>query len=133
MPVRPKRPCSHPGCPELVTSGQCEAHQAQAKERRAADVQRYDLLRGSAAQRGYDARWTAYSRQYRKDYPLCVRCLAAGLLVSVERGGHVDHIKPVTGPHDPLFWDPANHQSLCRSCHSEKTAAEDGGFGNPER
>jgi len=42
----------------------------------------------------------------------------------------VDHIQPVKGPEDPAFWDPRNHQALCRSCHSAKTAARDGGFGN---
>ena len=130
MPVRPKRPCAHTGCRELVTSGRCEAHQVVADARKKTDVQRYDLLRGSASQRGYDARWARYSKQYRKDNPLCVRCLEDGILNSIEHGGHVDHIQPVTGPDDPLFWEPTNHQGLCRSCHSAKTASEDGGFGN---
>jgi 5-methylcytosine-specific restriction protein A len=30
-----------------------------------------------------------------------------------------------------LFWDGANHQALCKPCHSTKTAREDGAFGNP--
>ncbi|QXE85987.1 HNH endonuclease [Geomonas nitrogeniifigens] len=88
------------------------------------------MNRGTAAQRGYGARWAAYSRQYRKENPLCVDCLARGVLTSVEHGGHVDHIQAVSGPSDPLFWEPANHQSLCHSCHSRKTAFEDGSFGN---
>lgn len=29
-----------------------------------------------------------------------------------------------------LFWDRTNWQGLCKQCHSRKTAAEDGGFGN---
>ncbi len=37
----------------------------------------------------------------------------------------VDHIVPVTGPDDPRFWAPANHQSLCHDCHSAKTARGD--------
>ena len=36
----------------------------------------------------------------------------------------VDHVQRVLGANDPLFWDPANHQSLCASCHSTKTATE---------
>jgi 5-methylcytosine-specific restriction protein A len=40
-----------------------------------------------------------------------------------------DHILPHEGQADPLFWDPENHQSACKSCHSVKTAKEDGGFG----
>ncbi|KAE8545359.1 hypothetical protein F6453_2331 [Marinobacter nauticus] len=32
-----------------------------------------------------------------------------------------------------LFWDDSNWQALCHSCHSEKTASEDSGFGNGTR
>jgi len=30
-----------------------------------------------------------------------------------------------------LFWDRNNWQSMAKACHDRKTAAEDGGFGNP--
>jgi 5-methylcytosine-specific restriction endonuclease McrA len=30
----------------------------------------------------------------------------------------------VTGPDDPLFWMPSNHQPICNSCHRFKTASE---------
>lgn len=36
----------------------------------------------------------------------------------------VDHIIPVTGPDDPLFWEESNHQPLTHECHSRKTMAE---------
>jgi 5-methylcytosine-specific restriction endonuclease McrA len=32
----------------------------------------------------------------------------------------VDHIKEVSGPYDPLFWDRSNHQALCFECHEKK-------------
>jgi len=38
----------------------------------------------------------------------------------------VDHISPHKGDSD-LFWDRANWQSLCESCHNRKTASEDMG------
>jgi len=41
----------------------------------------------------------------------------------------IDHIVPVTGPDDPLFWREDNHQPLCHACHSYKTATQDGGLG----
>lgn len=41
----------------------------------------------------------------------------------------VDHIVPHRGD-ERLFRDEKNLQSLCRPCHSRKTAVEDGGFGN---
>ena len=45
---------------------------------------------------------------------------------------HADHIKPHKGDWT-LFCDMANLQGLCASCHSKKTAGEDGGFGNAQR
>ena len=121
-PFRPPRPCAHPGCPELTKhrSGYCDQHLRVTR-------QQYDHDRGTAKQRGYSARWAQYSKLYRIEHPLCVVCEAQGR-VTVSQ--HVDHIKPVTGPDDPLFWEPSNHQALCQSCHSIKTAKEDGAFGN---
>jgi 5-methylcytosine-specific restriction protein A len=40
----------------------------------------------------------------------------------------VDHIEPHHGGYDS-FWDPGNHQAMCKRCHDIKTATEDGGFG----
>lgn len=84
-------------------------------------------MRESAQDRGYTSRWARYSRQYRKANPLCVDCHKRGI---IKIASHVDHITPVSGPEDPLFWEPTNHQGLCAACHSRKTAREDGGFGN---
>lgn len=120
MPQRLKRPCTYPGCPELVQSGgRCDKHKKQ-------EAQRYDRERGTAASRGYTARWQRYRRQYLAKNPLCAECERQGRLRAAT---DVDHIKAVTGPNDPLFWDPENHQGLCHECHSRKTAKEDGRFG----
>jgi len=80
--------------------------------------------------RGYSARWAEYSRLFRIEHPLCVMCEAQGRVTASQ---HVDHIKPMSGPDDPQFWEPSNHQALCQSCHSIKTAREDGAFDNPRR
>jgi 5-methylcytosine-specific restriction endonuclease McrA len=32
-----------------------------------------------------------------------------------------DHIVPVHGPKDPLFWIHSNHQGLSNMCHQIKT------------
>ena len=121
-PMKPARPCRYPGCPNLTDdkSGFCDAH-------RKAEMARYDSQRGTATQRGYDSRWAEYSRLYRKEHPLCVMCEAEGRIVVSEV---VDHIKAVTGPDDPLFWEPSNHQALCLFHHSQKTMNLDGGFGH---
>lgn len=121
MPQAALRPCTYPGCGALSKDGRCDKH-PRTRDRD------YDRRRGSAAARGYGYRWQQYSENYRRAHPLCCRCKARGVTTPTEC---VDHIEPVTGPDDPRFWDPDNHQSLCLTCHSEKTATEDGGFGNP--
>jgi 5-methylcytosine-specific restriction protein A len=109
------RPCLFPGCTELVERSYCAAHG-----------------RPSAAKRGYDRRWQAYRRQWLKQHPLCGDRLnganAEHSVCAQQRravvGSHVDHIVPIKGPDDPLFYDPANHQTLCPDCHARKTAIE---------
>lgn len=107
---RPARVCAEPGCPQFEP---CAVH---PKTPRGDDADR-----PNAAARGYDARWAAYSARYRRQHPWCRTCEAEG-----RRGPTqiVDHIKPVTGPDDPGFWDKENHQPLCRSCHGIKTNRE---------
>ena len=118
MPSKPKRPCAQPGCPELVDSGYCDKHKQQAGY--------YDKQRGSSSARGYGSRWQKYRRLWLSRQPLCIHCLDKN---RVTQATDVDHIVAVSGPSDPLFWRPSNHQSLCHSCHSSKTARENGGFG----
>jgi 5-methylcytosine-specific restriction endonuclease McrA len=70
--------------------------------------------RGSAASRGYDARWRRYRMMFLRENPLCVLCRPLG---RIRAATVVDHIEPHRGDYK-TFWDPANHQSLCASCHS---------------
>ncbi len=58
------------------------------------------------------------------EHPLCAECERAGRVVA---GTEVDHIVPHRGD-KRLFWDRSNWQTLCRACHSRKTAVEDSGF-----
>lgn len=77
--------------------------------------------RPTARARGYDHRWAVARLSFLADHPLCVRCAAGG---AVEPATVVDHVTPHRG--DPaLFWDRANWQALCESCHNRKTASED--------
>jgi len=116
------RPCHYPMCPHLTShvSGYCEQHLPIYNRQ-------IDANRGTATERGYTYEWTQYSIRYRHAHPLCVMCQAEGRVTAATC---VDHIKPVSGPDDPLFWVESNHQSLCDSCHSKKTATSDQGFGN---
>ena len=128
MPVAPRRVCLSPGCGKLVTSGSwCDTHTKSRVESKKQAQKVYDNERGSKHERGYTSKWSRYSVAYRKEHPLCVMCEKQGKLTLAQC---VDHIEPVSGPDDPLFWDESNHQGLCLIHHSIKTASEDGGYGN---
>jgi 5-methylcytosine-specific restriction enzyme A len=90
---------------------------ARAKAREAKDR---DRLRGSAAARGYGRRWQKARTAWLRANPLCVHCLREGHVVVANE---VDHIVPHRG-NRALFWDTTNWQSLCHTCHSAKTLAE---------
>lgn len=94
---------------------------AQQAARKALDRQR-----GSSAQRGYTSRWYAAARRYLARHSLCVECRRQGRIVTASV---VDHVVPHKGD-QRLFWDEGNWQPLCSMHHSQKTAGEDGGFGN---
>lgn len=115
MPVAPLRRCSSPGCAARVVSGKCAAC-------RSTHYRQQDKQRGTAQQRGYTAQWQAYRLQYLKRNPLCAHCMQEGHYVPAVV---VDHIVPINGPGDVLFWYPENHQALCMPCHSSKTFGSD--------
>ncbi|WP_010498518.1 HNH endonuclease [Paenibacillus elgii] len=119
MPQKLKKPCSYPGCRTLTHDRFCPDHQKQHR-------QQQDSRRGSAHERGYNARWRRYREQYLRRHPLCVECLERGVLTAAMV---VDHIIAHRGDY-ALFWSPDNHQSLCENDHNRKTVREDGGFGN---
>lgn len=79
----------------------------------------------TTAQRGYGGKWQRYRLKFLERNVLCVMCQAQG---KVTAATVVDHIVDHRGNQD-LFWDKANHQALCKPCHSVKTA-KDGGIGD---
>jgi 5-methylcytosine-specific restriction enzyme A len=115
MPMKQRRPCAFSGCSALVDSGYCQAH-LQYKP-----VQRQPDKRPNSNARGYDRHWRIIRAQFLKFHPVCVTksCGAPAK--------HVDHVIPLEGG-GTNQWE--NLQPLCPSCHSRKTATQDGGFGN---
>ena len=112
--VKAMRPCARPGCAALTSGTYCQAHRPKDGGRR------------SAAYRAWytSTRFRKARDQFMMANQFCAMCGAMAT--------DLDHIKSHKG--DPsLFWDPENWQALCTSCHSRKTAAEDGGFGNAAR
>ena len=110
MPMKPKKPCKHPGCPKLTAGDYCEEHKKQHFN---------DRL--SAKDRGYDSRWRKARLRFLKENIFCVRCKNEGKLV---RATVVDHIIPHRGNKE-LFWDESNWQALCKRCHDMKTMTRD--------
>ena len=113
MPYRALKPCKQPGCPKLTHGSFCEPHKKQY-------LQSLEDRRPSSQERGYDHRWAGYIRRYLRIHKTCVICKRPSQ--------RVDHIVPVR--RGGSFWDPSNHQAMCLSCHSRKTATQDGAFGN---
>lgn len=126
------RYCAAPGCSSLVPKGRCQAHQRHQQRT-------YDQIRGTAAQRGYDSHWGRYRARFLAEHWYCgarpdnlpptghSRCLAQGQYLVRSPTGRpsvVDHIIPVSGPDDPRFYDPTNHQHLCWECHQRKRQRE---------
>ncbi|WP_200760466.1 HNH endonuclease [Effusibacillus dendaii] len=116
MPCRPKKPCSHPRCPELTTERYCDTHRKQ--EHRSYKQRRTD----KEEQAFYNSKeWRVLrSMKLRRD-PLCEECQRQGRLIPAVL---VDHIQPIKQGGARLDMD--NLQSLCRACHNAKTAAERG-------
>ena len=105
MPVKPKTPCQHPGCPELVAPGEkyCEKHKPFHPQ----EVR-------PAAKRGYGSKWQKARREYLAGHPLCVLCEREG---RYRKATVVDHIIPHRGD-QKLFWvclvKPFSRFSACK-------------------
>lgn len=112
MPRKPRVPCKHPGCPELVEAGTryCDKHKSlHPEEERSANV------------RGYGRAWQRARKRYLEAHPLCAECEREGRYT---KATVVDHIKPHRGD-SRLFWDTGNWQALCEHHHNVKTGNED--------
>lgn len=114
MPKKPKRPCSHPGCPELTDGRYCEPHQKLADQQ----YEKYD--RDPATRKRYGRTWKRIRDRYIAKFPVCEMCADNNKLVPAQE---VHHIKPLSkgGTHAE-----SNLMSLCTACHSEITAKEGG-------
>jgi len=105
MPNKPKRPCSHPGCPELTNGQYCPTHtKAEAKR-----YEKYD--RDPNKNKRYGRAWKKIRAAFLRENPLCSMCWQNEKLVAATT---VHHKQKLTegGAHD--F---ANLQALCETCH----------------
>lgn len=122
MPMKPAKPCSYPGCPELTRGRYCEKHQKEIDKSYNKNCRPYSYLYNSS-------RWRNLRKQFLLKHPLCVECKRHG---AVTAATVVDHKVPHQGD-ERLFWDESNWQALCKHHHDKKTAREDGRWGRKGR
>lgn len=119
-PTRALRPCSRPGCPELVESGACEAHRRE-RSRTKARARNRDGDRREALRFYNSAKWHRIRAAKLRRDPLCETCEEDGSVVEATEVDHIDG--------DRENNDRGNLRSQCKPCHSRKTVLQDGGFG----
>ena len=110
MPIKPKKPCKHPGCPRLTNVHYCDQHSKLHINDRA-----------SAFERGYNSCWQKVSKLFLAKHPFCEECERNGKLTLATV---VDHVNPHRGD-EVLFWSESNWQPLCKKCHDSKTRTMD--------
>ena len=109
MPRRPPAPCPAPGCPALVAGGGgCERHRYRRLPRAERPQARFYST----------AAWRRLRQHVLAAHPLCGDCATAGRTTAATE---VDHVVPISRGGAAL--DEANCRSLCKRCHSRRTAA----------
>lgn len=106
-PRRAPRPCPVPGCAaKSERGGRCAKHSHRPDRLRVYDSSAWKRLRSIQL----------------ADQPFCEDCLEDGRTTAAT---DVDHVERVRDRPD-LALDSSNLRSLCKPCHSRKTARESG-------
>jgi len=102
MPNAPKRPCSFPSCPEMVSAGRCSAHSNQQGQR------------GGATKRGYDYQWQKFREWFIRRHWVCSDC-------QINATTDVHHMRKAR-EYPALMRVESNCRGLCHACHAVRTA-----------
>lgn len=112
MPMKPKRPCAVPGCPELTDKGSyCTKHYQEENHW-------YNKFgRTKEEKKRYGSAWRKIRNEFLLVHPLCMECKRE---YKATIATEVHHIKPLD--HGGTN-ETSNLVALCKSCHSKITAA----------
>ncbi len=112
MADRNPRACRYRLCAETTTAkhGYCAEHEHLA-------IRHNVKSEKETAALYHTPRWVRYSAQFKKRHPYCVNFEQCHHFTEI-----TDHIIPVE--QGGTFWDPANHQPMCRPCHDRKRQSE---------
>lgn len=124
MSVRAPVNCNCGPCrtPALPGSAYCQQHQKPPEQRVEAAQHERNRTRKEPWRKWYHtAHWKRLRTLVLARDPICKRCNRYASTIA-------DHIRAHKGVWQ-MFVDMTNLQGLCASCHSIKTAQEDGGFG----
>lgn len=110
MPLATKRPCSISGCNNAaIKNGKCKEHAREYN---------YSLTNREFQWMYHTKDWKVLKTNQLRKQSWCNSCSSTRFL-------QVDHIIPHNGDAEKFF-DQNNLQTLCRGCHSSKTAKETG-------
>lgn len=115
-----KKRCKTVGCPNLHSnrSGYCNAC---SRSYYAAHQSSYEERRASSTERGYDARWNRFARDFLKSHPTCTMCGKPSTCVD-HKDMPADVMLSAYGRFD---LDPIHYQALCNRCNASKGKRED--------
>lgn len=107
MPYSARTPCKAAGCSRLSEpgSGYCAEHRRERGRQR-----------GSSTEQGYGANWRRVRKMQLAREPYCRDCRERGVVTIATEPHHI--IKRADGGKDAFD----NLMSLCKSCHSARTA-----------
>jgi 5-methylcytosine-specific restriction protein A len=116
MPLKSYTFCKWPGCNKLTREGYCEDHKEAGEKQRKERESKYKRSDYTKLEHTY--KWQKYSKWFlrRPENQICKLHLQGCTLIAT----CVDHIIAPSGPDDPLFWEPSNHQAVCIHCNSVK-------------